>query len=177
MKQSRAASLIESLTNVAVGFGLSMGFQATVLPALGVPMPLKVNLVFAVIMTAVSIVRSFVLRRIFEAMHLRRPLSPFMQAVIAERYRQIEVEGWSAEHDDFHAPGELAIAGASYAMGAMLRMHDGDHAIAEMPETWPWQPEWWKPRDFRRDLVRAAALILAEGEKFDRLKTRKREAA
>ena len=56
-------------------------------------------------MTAISIARGFLLRRLFEALHIRRPLSPFMQAVIAERVRQVEVEGWSSEHDDPAAPG------------------------------------------------------------------------
>ena len=36
--------------------------------------------------------------------------------VAAERKRQIEVEGWTAEHDDRHTPGELAQAGACYAL-------------------------------------------------------------
>ena len=36
--------------------------------------------------------------------------------VAAERKRQIEVEGWTAEHDDYHPPGELAQAGACYAL-------------------------------------------------------------
>jgi hypothetical protein len=46
MKQSRAASLTESFVNVGVGFGLSLGLQATVLPALGVPMPFAANLTY-----------------------------------------------------------------------------------------------------------------------------------
>lgn len=161
MKQSHAASLIESLVNIAVGLGLSLFFQATVLPLLGVPMPWRVNLTFAAVMTAVSIARSFTLRRLFEAMHIRRPLSPFMQAVVAERYRQIEIEGWSANHDDEHPPGCIAQAGGAYAIAA-------GQPRTNPPAIWPWADEWWKPRDFRRDLVRAGALILAEGERFDR---------
>lgn len=33
---------------------------------------------------------------------------------------------------------------------------------------WPWQRKWWKPKDPRRDLVRAGALIIAEIERIDR---------
>jgi hypothetical protein len=160
MKQSRAASLIESVVNVGVGFGLSLGLQATVLPALGVPMPLSVNLAFAGVMTAVSIARSFVLRRVFEALHIRRPLSPFMNAVIAERFRQIDEEGWSHEHDDAHDRGDLANAGAHYLFYA------GQESPA--PSTWAWEKSWWKPDGFRRDVVKGCALGIAEGEKFDR---------
>lgn len=161
MKQSRAMSLVESLINIAVGFGLSIACQAIVLPLLGVAIPWRANLLFALFMTGVSIARQFCLRRLFEALHIRRPLSPAMTAVIAERYRQIEAEGWTIEHDDAtHERGDLAHAGAHYAFYA------GQDAPS--PSTWRWDAKWWKPQNFRRDLVRAGALIIAEIEKFDR---------
>ena len=31
-----------------------------------------------------------------------------------------------------------------------------------------WSKDWWKPKDKRRDLIRAAALIVAEIERLDR---------
>ena len=33
---------------------------------------------------------------------------------------------------------------------------------------WPWDAEWFKPSSSRRDLVKAAALLLAEIERDDR---------
>ena len=33
---------------------------------------------------------------------------------------------------------------------------------------WPWNEAAWKPKDARRDLVRTAALIVAEIERLDR---------
>lgn len=166
MKQSRLASLAEQMLNTGGGFLISLAAQWFFLPLLGVQITLSQNLSFAVIMTFVSIGRGYLFRRLFEALHIRRPLSPFMQAVIAERFRQVEVEGWSIEHDNAHAPGELAKAGACYAR------HAGAAAPAEArrrpPDSWPWSPEWWKPQGFRRDLVRAGALIIAEGERHDR---------
>jgi uncharacterized membrane protein (DUF485 family) len=164
MKQSKVMSLVESVINIVVGFGISLAAQIYFLPLLGVQISLSQNITFALIMTVISIARSFVLRRVFEALHIRRPLSPFMQAVIAERFRQIEGEGWSTEHDDAHAPGELARAGACYADRAGLP----GRSRGDLPARWPWSWEWWKPAGFRRDLVRAGALIIAEGEKFDR---------
>lgn len=77
--------------------------------------------------------------------------------VINERNRQVVVEGWTAKHDDTHTAGELALAGAVYAVGPAL-----------LP-FWPWDLDWWKPKDRRTDLVRAAALIVAEIERLDRL--------
>ena len=170
MKQSRAMSLVESVVNIGVGFGISLGAQIVFLPMLGVAISLSQNLVFAVIMTAISIARSYALRRLFEALHIRRPLTPAMHAVIAERHRQQEIEGWSHAHDDDHDEGELARAGSCYAYAAGNRKRIG--AAVGPPVEWPWSGAWWKPADFRRDLVKAAALIVAEIEKFDRAKRR-----
>lgn len=38
----------------------------------------------------------------------------------------------------------------------------------EVPEGWPWDDVWWKPKDPRTNLVKAGALILAEIERMDR---------
>jgi hypothetical protein len=177
VKQPKLMSFIESLINILVGFGISLGAQIVFLPMLGVTVTFGQNFVFACIMTVISIARSYLLRRLFEALHIRRPLSPFMQAVIAERFRQIEGEGWSAEHDDAHEHGELAAAGASYAGHAAVWIDDPEPWVQKLPPRgWPWTLDWWKPYGFRRDLVRGCALIIAEGEKFDRQRKRKPEA-
>jgi hypothetical protein len=84
--------------------------------------------------------------------------------VMNERNRQHNEEGWTPEHDDAHTFGELAHAAACYAMPIFVRPE-------EMPIGWPtdWDEDWWKPTDRRRDLVKAAALILAEIERLDRI--------
>lgn len=173
MKQSKLVSWIESVTSTAVGFGISLAAQWFFLPLIGVEITLAQNITFAVIMTVISIGRGYALRRIFEHFGIRTKLSPFMQAVIAERRRQIEVEGWDAEHDDQHQPGELALAGSVYANEAGLHLDSSIPAIKlPPPRNWPWSKHWWKPTDFRRDLVKASALIIAEGEKHDRNRRR-----
>lgn len=89
--------------------------------------------------------------------------TPAINDVLSERERQQQVEGWTPEHDDHHAFGELALAAACYAVnGSSFR--EG----ASPPTWWPWSAEWWKPKDARRDLVRAAALLIAEIERLDR---------
>ena len=90
-----------------------------------------------------------------------------LQDVAAERRRQIESEGWSADHDDDHAAGELAIAAACYALSSTGSIISPNTALGAL---WPWAWHWWKPKDRRRDLVRAAALIIAEIERLDRAK-------
>ncbi len=90
--------------------------------------------------------------------------------VLAERRRQIEVKGWTPEHDDEHACAEMARAAASYALPESHRPNHGQQldVWSVPPPFWPWDFEYWKPKDRRFDLVRAAALILAEIERLDR---------
>lgn len=93
--------------------------------------------------------------------------------VLAERQRQIQAEGWSLTHDDEHDAGDMAAAGASYALNAADVLHpfsQGDGG-GDMPDCWPWASVWWKPSSPRRDLVKACALILAEIERIDRAET------
>jgi hypothetical protein len=160
VKQSKFMSWVETCLNTGIGFVIAITAQVLVFPLFGFNPPLSTNFNIALIFTVISIVRGFILRRAFEALHIRRPVSPFMHAVVAERFRQKEQEGWSDEHDDLHPNGDLATAGATYAQYAGI--------AREAPSSWPWSPEWWKPAGFRRDLVKAAALIIAEGDKFDR---------
>ncbi|GEM_PF-1738741 len=85
--------------------------------------------------------------------------------VLDERLRQVMEEGWTPEHDDKHNGGQLALAAACYAVAQDARENYNDYSP---PPFWPWAAEWWKPKDYRRDLVRAAALLIAEIERIDR---------
>lgn len=87
------------------------------------------------------------------------PVGDGVAAIAAERRRQIEVEGWTPEHDGQHKRGELARAAACYAIAYDLG--------SERELLWPWAEDWWKPADRIRDLEKAGALIAAE---IDRLK-------
>lgn len=92
------------------------------------------------------------------------------QLVLAERERQIAQEGWTPEHDDRHDGGELLRAGVLYFLrgkyGPDFLTYDDDGS----PIGWPWEPEWWKPKDRQRDLVRAGALCLAEEARINRVR-------
>lgn len=94
--------------------------------------------------------------------------------VAAERQRQSDVEGWTQDHDDRHSKGEMALAAACYAAPVRMFIADtvcgrGYEPFTRYRDAWPWADEWWKPKDRRNDLVRAAALIIAEIERLDRL--------
>ena len=64
--QSRLMSLAESITNVVVGFLLALLTQIIVFPLLGLAASLTENLLLGTIFTAVSMARSYALRRLFE---------------------------------------------------------------------------------------------------------------
>jgi hypothetical protein len=65
-------SLAESLTNVAVGFGLAWACNALMLPAFDLHPKRAALLAMTSIMTGVSVARSFTLRRLFETFRIRR---------------------------------------------------------------------------------------------------------
>ncbi|KRA58153.1 hypothetical protein [Rhizobium sp. Root651] len=109
-------------------------------------------------------------------------MSKAIEDVTAERRRQVEKEGWSLDHDDRHSAGEMALAAGWYAFNSVYvgspdavgvdkgemagHFHAGYGAYS-----WPWDASWWKPTERRRDLVKAAALLIAEIERIDRLST------
>ena len=72
MKQSRLMSLVESLDNVLVGYGVAVATQMAVFPLFGLTVTVTENLLIGLIFTVVSIVRSYALRRSFEALRVRQ---------------------------------------------------------------------------------------------------------
>jgi hypothetical protein len=111
--------------------------------------------------------------RMAQLLELERAMRGPVAAIADERQRQIERERWTTEHDDEHRDGSMAAVAACYAFLASTE--------ADMPPTprscvsivhlmWPrsWSWQWWKPKNPRRDLVRAGALIVAEIERLDR---------
>lgn len=71
--QSRLGSFIESLANVVLGYGIAVGAQILIFPLFGVVIPLSSNLAIGIIFTLVSLVRSYLLRRLFNLLHRNFP--------------------------------------------------------------------------------------------------------
>ena len=63
--QTRLHSLIESCVNVAVGYIVAVGSQTVILPLFGIKIGLGESAEMALWFTAISIVRSYAVRRIF----------------------------------------------------------------------------------------------------------------
>ncbi|EMH4652183.1 hypothetical protein V6N77_003548 [Klebsiella oxytoca] len=78
--------------------------------------------------------------------------------VIAERQRQQTVKGFSTEQDDTYVGFQLSAAAICYI------------EPMEAENYWPadWYDDSFKPTDTRRNLIKAAALIIAEIERLDR---------
>jgi hypothetical protein len=73
MKQSRLMSLIEAITNMIVGYCVAVVTQILIFPIFGLHTTLAQNLQMGLLFTGVSIIRSFLLRRLFEAIRVARP--------------------------------------------------------------------------------------------------------
>jgi hypothetical protein len=91
-----------------------------------------------------------------------------IELIADERQRQLNVEGWTPEHDDEHDCDQLAIAAALYALPETERANR--KGIAS-PSGWPWEDEYWKPTpdDRIKELVKAGALVAAEIDRLLRL--------
>ena len=69
--QTRWMSLMEATANIAVGYCLAVLTQVIVFPLFGLSVSLGENLGIGAVFTVISLVRSFVLRRVFNALVVR----------------------------------------------------------------------------------------------------------
>jgi hypothetical protein len=82
MNQSRIDSLMESVVNIIIGLVVSTVANWLILPAvLGVSMTLGQNVLIGLAFTAISLVRSYVIRRLFNGRSV-------WQALCSMRVRQ-----------------------------------------------------------------------------------------
>lgn len=184
--QTRLASLKEQGINIAIGFGIQTVANFFILPWFGMH-PTTGDLVgIGAIMTVISVTRGYVVRRIMErkrAADVPPDFQHIIEQIAAERQRQIHGEGFDLAHDDEYRDFQLARAGAAYAACATLtedrrRMFDDPRECIHSKEVgaicalWPWSVNWFKPTHPRRDLIKAAALLVAQIGVLDRAKRR-----
>ena len=74
MTQSRGMSMVESATNVVVGYVLAILTQLAVFPLFGLEAALGEHLAIGTAFVGVSLARSYLLRRLFERL---RGAGPF----------------------------------------------------------------------------------------------------
>lgn len=68
MSQSRSMSLVESITNTVLGIVLAVFTQILVFPWFGLHATIKTNISLALVFTAISLVRSYLVRRFFNSL-------------------------------------------------------------------------------------------------------------
>ena len=65
--QTKKESMIESLTSTTIGIIIGIVLNLTILPIFGYPVSLSDSLLISIIFTAVSVIRSYAIRRIFNS--------------------------------------------------------------------------------------------------------------
>lgn len=98
---------------------------------------------------------------------LNRATAAAIDDVMHERCSQLSEKGHAPEWDDTYTKGELVNGAIAYCDASVGEVTEEDAADVGLL-FWPWPPETFKPRDKRSNLVRAAALIIAEIERLDR---------
>ena len=66
MRQSRRMSLTEAIANVVIGYILAVATQVAVFPIFGIHITLADDLRIGFVFAVVSLIRGFMLRRVFE---------------------------------------------------------------------------------------------------------------
>jgi len=131
----------------------------------------NVRTYFAGVLGAHVDARGLVIALAKEVQTLRDQKPQVIDVGVPQALRDIAAERGrhpSAYVDDKYLPGELAEAGAGLALCA----YDLDKPLHQRPSKppfgWPWSRSKWKARPTREALVRAAALIAAEIDAYDR---------
>ena len=102
------------------------------------------------------------------------------ERITMERQRQIEQEGWTAEHDKEHTNGELAMAACCYAMPKRLyvkRETGAKESGISYIDPWPFEDmpgvryrgDWDKRKEFRRGNYPLWPNELSDGQRLDLL--------
>lgn len=106
-----------------------------------------------------------------------------IEYIAAERQRQIDKEGYSAAHDDFHGCGELTDAAIVYADCASSQVRGATpdeleefYVDGDADPQWPWSEDAPKLNgDPIRNLAKAGALIAAEIDRILRYRVTNNE--
>lgn len=147
-KQSRADSFMEACTNIAVGLAVSQVANLLVLPAvLGVSVSNAQALWLGVIYTAISLVRSYVLRRAFNG----RSVWQTIKGAWTGRRRWV-LFSFGTLSQNYHGPNHTTLRRiialdrmGSYAKCWTLYVYRGDGRAHMLGVMFPrWLGEWPK---------------------------------
>lgn len=66
MTQTKKKSLIETTVQTLIGLGTSIALQVVLYPLMGIPVSFNQNLIITAVFFAVSLIRGYIVRRMFE---------------------------------------------------------------------------------------------------------------
>jgi len=70
--QSRKSSLVEAVCNVAIGYTIAIAAQMVIFPWFGIHIGITEHVLIGVLFTFVSLARSYLLRRMFNLLQIRK---------------------------------------------------------------------------------------------------------
>ena len=73
--QSKWHSLLESIVNILIGYSIAICAQLVIFPLFGINIPLSDNLMIGACFTAVSLIRSYMVRRWFNKISINKALN------------------------------------------------------------------------------------------------------
>ena len=65
--QTKNKSLIEAVSNTIIGLGTSFAIQLIIYPVLNIPVSIGQNIIITAVFFIVSIIRSYLVRRLFNS--------------------------------------------------------------------------------------------------------------
>jgi hypothetical protein len=68
--QSLHGSLIETLSNTLIGYVITLAVQIVVFPWFGIFVPISTNILLGFVFVFISIIRGYVVRRVFERLRI-----------------------------------------------------------------------------------------------------------
>lgn len=181
--QTRLQSMIEAVGGTLTGFLIGLLCTIFVAPLFGMHPSFGGAVGFTLFMTAVSIARTYLIRRFNEARRHRNAPPDFIaiaSELAEERRKQIEDRGFTLADDDRLDRGEISRGASAYAFLAGLPEQWRRSTLAPFGTEceamrkvmfevlWPKRLGIMKPSVPREELKKAGAMIIAEISRLDR---------
>jgi len=114
--QTKKHSILESVTNVAIGYFVAVGSQLLIFPLFDIHIPFSSNFLIGFYFTAISLVRSYILRRWFNnKVKKKRDYDTLRRTYPGLTKRELYISRWfyrvgrQSKEDDFK--GQVHISG------------------------------------------------------------------
>ena len=112
MNQSKRYSLLEAITNTIAGFFVSILIQIIIYPLMGIPVTISQNITITVVFTIASILRGYIVRRIFNEIKSNMKSIEVNHIVILESnptYKQLKQLEALTESEDIKNNGKIIV--------------------------------------------------------------------